>query len=300
MNIFITGAAGYIGSSVAEAFRRAGHEVWGLVRKAEQAPPLARNEVQTVVGDLWKPDSYRRTAVEADALIHCAADFERDREEADRLTIETMMALSATAARPKIVVFTSGTWVYGDARGKVLTEKDPPASKIIAGGHRPAIEDRLLSNSSVRGLVIRPSNVYGRRGGQTGAWFEAGLSGKPPALIGAGDNIWPLVHVDDLAEGYLLAVESGRTGIFNFADGSNLTYLEAMTAALRAAGYDGPIPSTPLADALKTVGPMAEAYAQSTRIDSRKAARLLRWKPRHIGFTDETETYFEAWKAWRS
>ncbi len=300
MIVFITGADGFVGSSVAEAFRRAGHEVWGMVYHSGDAALLARSEIRTVVGDLWKPDTYRDTARDADALIHCAADYRHDWAGSDRLTIETMMALSSQAAKPKTVVFTSGVWVYGNIKGRFVTEKEPPAARIPSGGHRPAIETMLLSASSVRGLVIRPSNVYGRRGGgMTGPWFEAGAKGKSPFVVGGGDNHWPMVHVDDLAEGYRLAVESGRSGIFHFVDGSDLTVLEAATAAARAAGYEGPIQTTPLPEAVRTEGAEVEVYTQDMRIDARKATRQLGWTPRHSGFADEILTYFEAWKAWK-
>lgn len=117
------------------------------------------------------------------------------------------------------MVFTSGSWVYGDTGGKSVDETAALASRIIVGAHRPAIEQMLVKAANVRGLVIRPANVYGRRGGMTGMWFADAYHGKAPTVVGDGHNHWPMVHVDDLAMGYLLAVErGGDSEIFHFAD----------------------------------------------------------------------------------
>ena len=57
MNVFVTGATGYIGGAVAAAFRRAGHRVFGLVRSSEKARSLAQAEIVPVLGDLAAPDA---------------------------------------------------------------------------------------------------------------------------------------------------------------------------------------------------------------------------------------------------
>ena len=56
MKIFVTGAAGYIGGSVAEALRAAGHDVTGLVRSQEQVSPLAARGIEAAVGELDNAD----------------------------------------------------------------------------------------------------------------------------------------------------------------------------------------------------------------------------------------------------
>ncbi len=58
MKVFITGATGYIGSEVAQAFRRAGHEVRGLILHDTDAARLKKDEIIPVVGDLRDPASY--------------------------------------------------------------------------------------------------------------------------------------------------------------------------------------------------------------------------------------------------
>jgi nucleoside-diphosphate-sugar epimerase len=58
MKVFITGATGYIGFNVAQAYRRAGHEVWGLTRSEEKKKLLESNEVHPVIGSMQQPESF--------------------------------------------------------------------------------------------------------------------------------------------------------------------------------------------------------------------------------------------------
>jgi nucleoside-diphosphate-sugar epimerase len=299
MNVFITGATGYIGSSVAEAFRRAGHQVWGLVLNAEQAPRLEQQEILPVIGDLRRPDSYRGIAAKCEALIHCAADYQHDWAGSDRQTIETMVAISQQTLRPKTVVYTSGSWVYGDTGGRPVDEGAPLATRIIAGGHRPATEQMLVKATGVRGLAIRPADVYGKREGFLGRWFAAAYRHQPLMIPGDGHNHVPLVHVDDLGAGYLLAVESGMdSGILNVADSSRLTLRELVAAIAQAVGDQVQIRSVPVSQAAQSMGAEAEIYAMDCLEDASKAAQLLGWKPRHNSFVEDAGIYFEAWKAW--
>jgi nucleoside-diphosphate-sugar epimerase len=169
-------------------------------------------------------------------------------------------------------------------------------AKLVAW--RPTHEQMVLQASTVRGLVLRPGDVYGGPGGLTATWFAAASSGKPPLVVGDGRNRWPMVNLDDLADAYVRAAESGLAGeTFNLTDHSRFTVLEMATAAARAAGYAAEIRPVPLAEARKTMGDFADALALNQHLDARKAVRLLGWQPRHVGFLDEVHAYYRAWKA---
>ncbi len=299
MNVFITGATGYIGFSVAQAFRRAGHQVWGLTRNAAKATVLAQQEIRPVIDSLQQPDSYKAIAERCTALIHCAADYQNDWAALDRQTIETLLAASQRGLQPKTLVYTSGSWVYGDTSGRMVDETAATVQFVI-GAHRPDIEHLLLSSTYVRGLVIRPAMVYGKRGGMTAAWFAEAVRDKALNIPGNGRNHMSMVHVEDLAQGYVRAVESKAKGeIFNFADQSRSTLRDLATAAARAAGFTGQVQFMPLSLAAKRMGLDSEAYALDLLVNADKAHRLLGWEPRHYLFIDEADTYFKAWQAWQ-
>ena len=293
MQVFITGATGYIGFAVSTALRRHGHRVRGLARNAAKAGRLARHEIEPVIGDLADPKSYADVAAQCSVLIHTAFDYSAEGVAKDKLAIETLLEAGRRGAQPKTLIFTSGAWVYGDT-GDHMVDETTPLDPIKLVAWRPAQEQLVLRASGVRGLVIRAGCVYGGAGGLTAPWFA-----KPgEAVVGDGRNRWTMVHVDDLADAYVRAAESGLTGeIFNVTDRSRFTMLELATAAARAAGYTGEIPLLPLAEAKKTMGDFADALALNQHVDSGKAVRLLGWQPRHGGFLDDVDVLYRAWKA---
>ncbi len=300
MKLFLTGPTGYIGSAVGQAFRRAGYEVIGLVPDEKLLTILAMDEIQGVVGDLQDPESYRIYAEDADVLIHCAADYQHDWGKLDRQTMETLLAASQHGAHRKAVVFTSGAWVYGDTGGHAVTER-ATLSPGNLGSHRPEVEQLVIHAERARGLVIRPANVYGRREGMLRPWIEAAAQGRAPTVAGDGSNHWAMVHVDDLAMGYLQAVESSMTGeIFHFGDGSRYTVRELVDAVMQAAVFNGQAEYIPVDKARKSMGSNADAIILDQMLDSSKAEGLLGWKPRHTSFVEQAQTYFEAWKAWET
>jgi nucleoside-diphosphate-sugar epimerase len=293
MQVFVTGATGYIGFAVATALRRHGHRVWGLARNETKAARLGRHEIEPVIGDLSDPQSYAAVAARCSVLIHTAFDYAEGGVAKNKVTIDTLLDAARHGAEPKTVIFTSGAWVYGDT-GDQMVDETTPLNPIKLVAWRPAQEQQVLRASGVRGLVIRAGCVYGGAGGLTAPWFA-----KPGAgVVGDGRNRWTMVHLDDLADAYVRAAERGLAGeIFNVTDRSRFTVLELATAAARAAGYNGEIRPLPLAEARKTLGDFADALALNQHLDSGKAVRLLGWQPRHGGFLDEVEVLYRAWKA---
>ena len=298
MKVFITGATGYVGFNVASAFRRAGHEVWGLAQSEEKARKLIQNEIHPIIGSMQKPDSYTKIAEECSVLVHAAAELSNAMIELDRKTIETFLLVSKEGAQPKTVIYTSGVWVHGST-GDRLVDETTPLSPVKLVSWRPAHERMILESDRIRGIVIRPGCVYGRQGSLTNSWFE-GARGRALKVIGDGSSRWSMVHIDDLAQAYVRAAESGLKGeIFNIVDSSRSTVKEMAEAAARAAGYSGKIEYIPLEEAAKAMGPFAECLALDQRVDNSKAMRLLFWTPRHPTFVDGMETYFASWKEWQ-
>lgn len=297
MRAFVTGLNGYIGFNVALALRRAGHEVFGLLRRPELAGYMLRHEITPVMGDMTRPDTYAAVAEDCALLVHTAFDAAGDKVGADRAAIDTFLAAGEKGARPKTFVYTSGVWVYGDTGGRLVDETSPldPVSVVA---WRPAHEQLVLGARHVKGLVIRPGCVYGKQGGMTAMWFAGATGAMPFTVVGDGRNRWAMVHVWDLAEAYVRLAESGLGGeAFNVTDRSRHMVGEMAWAAARAAGYQGEITFQPATEAEQTFGPVASALALDQHVDARKAVRLLGWQPRFGGFTDGVATYFEAWKA---
>lgn len=300
MKIFVTGGSGYIGSAVCAALARAGHEVYGLVRSPEKGRALAAAEVHPVVGTMQDPDSYRSAADRCQVLVHAAAEYSSEYMSLDRQTLQTLLTSAAAAGQPRLFVYTSGVWIYGNTEGLVDEGAEPHPPPFVA--QRVHHEELVLKASAgtVRALVLRPGCVYGGRGGLTGSWFESAEKEGAARIIGDGRFRWAMVHVEDLADLYVRACESDLAGeAFNATDRSRFTVLECAEAASRAAGAGGKVVNTPHEEAFKAMGHMADGLVLNQHVDSRKAVRLLGWQPRHGGFADGAGRYFESWKSSR-
>src|SRR6266550_6901879 len=170
MQVFVTGATGYIGFAVATALRRHGHRVFGLARSDAKAARLTRHEIEPVIGDLAEPKTYAGVAAHCSVLIHTAFDYSADGVAKNKLTIDTLLDAAGRGAQPKTLIFTSGAWVYGDT-GDRMVDETTPLNPIKLVAWRPAHEQLVLRAGGVRGLVIRPGCVYGGAGGLTAPWF---------------------------------------------------------------------------------------------------------------------------------
>jgi nucleoside-diphosphate-sugar epimerase len=296
MEIFLTGASGYIGLVVARAFRRAGHRVSGLARSSQAAETLMRHEIAPVLGSLEAPERYREAATRADVIVHAAIDYATDTASLDAQAVQALLGAAVESQRPKRFLYTSGAWVYGDT-GPAAADETHPLRPPRAVAWRPAVEQLVLEAANVRGVVLRPGVVYGGRGGLTGMWFAGAAAGEL-SVVGDGANRWAMVHVEDLADAYVRVAEAEVAGeVFSLADETAATVGELARAAATAAGYHGAIGLTPRAVAEAQLGPLAEALALDQRLSSERARRVLGWRPRHIGFIAEALTYYAAWRA---
>lgn len=298
MNVFVTGATGYIGGAVAAAFRRAGHRVFGLARSSEKARSLAREEIVPVLGDLAAPDSFLAVARGCDILVHCARDRSGDTVARDRTAIDSLLAAARDANAPRALLYTSGVWIYGDTGGRTVDETTPLAPLDLV---RWRVEHEQLvlaaTNAQLRTLVLRPGCVYGRAGGLTAPWFVSALAGEVE-IVGDGTNCWSTVHVTDLAAAYVLAGERAPGGeALNINDGTNPRVGEMVAAIAAAAGVPGRIRALDPDEAAEKFGPAAEGLGVHQKVANARAVAALGWHPRHTSFASEADLYLAAYRA---
>lgn len=292
MDIFITGATGFIGNGIARAMRMAGHNVYGLTRHEKKASILAQDEIHPVIGNMANNETYRSVAEQCHILIHAAVDYQNDTVALDKKTVQTLINLKREDDSKRII-YTSGCWNHGNT-GDGAVNESLPTNPIEAVKWRPDVDNTILNAG---GNVVRPGCVYGRRGGLTAAWFDEAFNHEALNPIGDGTNYWSLNHVDDLANAYRRIAELELEGeLFDISDDSRLTVNDMVQAVAEATNYKGAINYVPTAEAAQNMGPMAEALAVNQHIDASKAKNVLGWESRHPNFVDNIETYFDAWK----
>jgi len=299
MRVLVTGASGYIGQAVAEAFRRKGHWVAGMVRAESKRRALEAREIRAFVADLKTPASYLQFAKESDVWVHCASEGGGESEALDRLTVQTLLELSRQSPRVRQFLYTSGVWHYGNTGAQLVNESvamEPSSFLTWRQDHEKAILE--ASDGKLRGIIIRPGCVYGGRGGLTASWFESARKKGAAQIVGGGQNRWATIHVEDLARLYVRAAESRLSGeLFNATDRSRFTVQEMAEAASRAAETGGRVSFLPAEEARKTLGLFADGLLLDQHIDSSKAVQVLKWQPRFGGFTENAASYFQSWRA---
>ncbi|MGH9681494.1 MAG: NAD-dependent epimerase/dehydratase family protein, partial [Candidatus Acidiferrales bacterium] len=201
MNVFITGATGYIGSAVAKVLQESGHKVSGLARSSEKAKQLEGLGIAAHLGDLKKPETVAEWVRTADAVIHTANTNDGSAAQWDIASVRAI--LKAMEGTRKTFLYTSGVWVLGSTGDKVADERTPVNPTPIVA-HRPSLEQEILAfkDRGVRTIVIRPAVVYGRGGGMLNMFLQSARESGAASFVGDGRSRWCFVDVDDLARLY--------------------------------------------------------------------------------------------------
>lgn len=279
LKVFLTGATGYIGSVVAERLLAAGHEVMGLARSDTAADVLEDRGVRVVRGDMRFEGAVSTASRAADVVIHAASTNDAQAPAVDeRIRREILAAVEGTG---KAFVYTSGVWVHGDTAERTVDERTPLSPAAIVAW-RVGAEQEVLAAASrgVRSIVLRPAMVYGRTDGLVNQFVKSARETGAARYVGTGENHWPLVHVDDLAVAYRLAVELATAGaVYDLAHGPSVRVRDIARAASEAAGANGKTQAWPLAEARAVLGPLADALAMDQHISGAKAVKELGWSP---------------------
>jgi nucleoside-diphosphate-sugar epimerase len=275
MNIFVTGASGYIGRAVTGKLRAAGHAVRGLARSGAAAEKLKAIGAEPVAGDLRDSATIEAAARNSDVSIHLAMEFSAEAPALDRAAIDALIA----AQRP--FVYTSGIWVMGDTGGHVADETTPVHPTPLVAW-RTSHEKMVLD---ARGVVIRPAMVFGRNGGFVAGFVEAAKTGVVQ-IVGTGENRWPFVHVDDLADLYVLALRAQPGSLYFAAAGPSIP-VKQVAAGAAALEKGARVETIPLEKARQTMGLLADALVLDQLISARKVMQELGWNPKAESVLEE-------------
>jgi nucleoside-diphosphate-sugar epimerase len=278
MRTLLTGGTGFIGSAVLDAIVGAGHDVHAVVRNDRAAAQVAERGAVPLHLDVTDVDAFASALDGFDAAVHSASPA----EGADEVNAAVIEAVVRTFADGRRFVLTSGVWVYG-RNGDIREDAAHDAPELVAW--RVPQEERLLA-SSVDARIVVPGVVYGHGRGLVRLVTDGPRTAEGALrLIGAGDQRWTFVHVDDLARLYLAVLEhDGPLGRVIASDGSPTT-VRAIAAS--AAGPSGVAPET--ADA--TRARLGAAFADALLLDQAASGDLARsalgWTPQHVSVLDE-------------
>jgi len=214
MQVFVTGASGFVGSAIVNELLTAGHQVLGLVRSDKAAQQLKATGAEVLLGDINDLEVITQGATRCNAVIHTAFnhDFSQYKAscEADRLVIEAFGKALAGTTKPLVITSGVGLLNYG----RLVTEDDvlPAGADVIP---RAASEEAaaVVAAQGVNVYIVRlPPSVHGAGDhGFVPLVIELARSKGESAYVADGSNHWPAVHRNDAAVLYRLIVEKQPT-----------------------------------------------------------------------------------------
>ena len=291
MKIFVTGATGYIGGTLAHQLVAAGHAVTGLARTAERGAALAAAGITPVIGTLDDVALLAEQAGRADAVVNAAhADH--------RASVEAL--LGALRGTHKAFVHTSGAGIVADCAGGAASDavydEDTPVHPLPLRVPRVQLIDFILAanGEGVRASVVAPPMVYGTGTGLHRDSMQIPMMARDAAAsgaaryVGAGENRWSHVHVEDLGALYVRILESAAPGQLYYAEYAELSMREIASAIHRALGLPGEARSMSVEDAIQVHGEVMATYSfgSNCRVRARHAREQLGWLPKQPGLAE--------------
>lgn len=293
MKVFVTGATGYIGGSLAMKLVATGHHVLGLVRSQDKAARLKSLGIEPVLGTLADFGAIKAAAQHADGVVNAA-------NSDDSFVANALIDALEGSSKP--LVHTSGSSVVADrAAGEysdIVFNEDSPFEPLPERMLRVAIDNSVLmaARRKVRSIVIRPTLIYGRGHGlnphsmQLPHLIELAQKSGVARHVGRGLNVWSHVHIDDVVDLYLLALEQAPAGTLFYAENGEASW-KAMASAIGVIlGLGAQTENWPVEQAVREWGASAiTSYGSNSRVSALKARKMLGWSPSAPVLMDEIE-----------
>ena len=280
MRIFLTGANGFIGGSVAAALFAAGLRVRGLVRSKVKADAVAAHGIEAVIGSLDDAGVLQDEARAADAVINAASSDHRG-------AVETLIA--ALSGSGKALIHSSGSSIVADlAMGEPsnrIFDETTPFEPLPEKASRTAIDRLVLRAPGVRSVVLCNTMIYGHTLGpraqsvQIPALVQQAKASGVVRYIGRGLNRWSNVHIADVAALYELALAKAHGGTFIYVESGEEALGEIAKAIAVRLGFGAP-QSWSAEEAIAAWGRNMAVFSlgSNSRVRSKMAAELG-WSP---------------------
>lgn len=214
MKVALTGASGYTGARLLERLLARGDSVRALVREGSITPGLKSSGAEIVPGLLGSTEDAERLVQGCDAVLHVAAVY-RTAGHPDsyyrEVNVEGTRKLLEAAAQAGVrrFVHTSTVGVHGDVKHPPADEGAPIAPSDIYQETKAEAEAMARELGRARGLdvvIVRPGAIYGPGETRLLKVFKSIARGRY-AVVGDGTPRYHLVYIDDLVDGFLLALD---------------------------------------------------------------------------------------------
>ena len=288
----VTGATGFVGSAVARVLAARGHRLRLLARAGSDRRNLDGLDAEVVIGDLNDPASLARAVAGCRYVFHVAADYRiwvpnPEAMMAANVAGSGAMLRAGQAAGVERMVYCSSVAALGvPGDGGIADETSPVILANLVSVYK---QSKYRAEQAVLGLardeampvvIVNPAAPVGPRDIKptpTGKMIREAAAGRMPAYLDTGLNV---VHVDDVAEGHVLALEKGRIGEKYILGGENFLLGNLVRLICEVAGRRGPYVQLPNG-ALWPVAVVCEAMARWVGVEpivTRDHLRMARKK----------------------
>jgi dihydroflavonol-4-reductase len=303
MTNLVTGANGFVGAAVVRALLARGEPVRALVRQGSNIDNLAGLPVEIERGDITDTASLRRSFGGCRCVLHVAADYRLwvpDPRVMYRTNVEGSVNVVESAAEAGVerLVYTSSVAVLGiNPDLSPADERTPVSVTQMIGPYKRSkflAEEAVQKRAAELGLsvvIVNPSTPIGPgdfRPTPTGRVIVDAALGRMPAYVDTGLNV---VHVDDVAEGHILARDAGVPGQRYILGGADLSLREILAMVAIRSGRKPPSLRLPRS-VVYPVAAASELAARLFGIEPRVTLDGLRMSRKHMYFTShkaETE-----------
>lgn len=272
--ILVTGATGFVGSSLVRLLLARGEVVRVLVRPGSDRRNLTGLDVDIAEGDLLKPETLKAPVAGCQGLYHVAADYRlwtRNPDQMFEANVDGSQAIIRAAADAGVwrMVYTSSVAVLGIIKGGVADEQTPVSYGDMIGVYKQSkfkaeeAVQKLIDDEGAPVVIVNPSTPIGPRDIKptpTGRMIVEAAAGRMPAFVDTGLNI---AHVDDVAAGHILAFDKGQIGERYILGGTDMELSEILAHIAHLMKRKPPTLKIPH-NAILPIAYLAEAWTRIT------------------------------------
>jgi dihydroflavonol-4-reductase len=295
--VLVTGASGFVGSAVARALVERGLHVKVLMRPESNRLNIAKLHCEPVLGDMRDEDSMTAAMKGARYLFHVAADYRlwaRNPADIVRNNLKGVQATLAAARKIGVekIVYTSSVAALKPGVGIAVDETSRHTPHSVIGAYKRSKlvaereVERVIREQNLPIVIVSPSTPIGPRDVKptpTGRVIVEAATGRMPAFLDTGLN---LVHVDDVAQGHLAALDRGKVGENYILGGADVPLEKMLGDIAFLSGRKPPTIKLPRAP-LFPLAYAAEAIARVTGKEPFLTADALRMSRYHMFFSSE-------------
>lgn len=259
MNIFITGATGYIGADLAIKLAKEGHSIHALVRDKSKTSFIEHQNIKFHEGDILDVESLRKGMMNCEAVFHLAAYarvWAKNPSTYFEINVEGTKNVLETALKSgvKKLIYTSTAGVIGPSYGQPCTEEsirkvdffnEYESSKLLS--------ENIIYSYLLKGLdtvVVYPSRVYGpgimTDSNAVTKLIEEYIKGKWRLIPGDGLKTGSYAFIDDVTNGHIQALFKGNPGSRYILGGENVSYNKLFEIIKRLSGKNHRLINVPV------------------------------------------------------